>query len=139
MAMTDADFRRMIAGYRGAVAEALPPLTLPDRVPHRYEPRSRLPVRSEAVEPRTIEIVWAPAAPVRSGGALRGLAMLAKVLAVPVLLAGGVYARPVYECHKQKSHGMLYYGTTVQMCVSERMSAKVEGMQAFVDRQLRAM
>lgn len=139
MAMTNADFRRMIAGNRGAVAETLPPLTLPDRMPHRYEPRSRLPARPESVEPQTIEIVWAPAAPVPTGRALRGLALVAKVLTVPMLLAGSLYAKPAYECHKQKSHGQLYYGTTVQMCVSERMSAKVDGMQAFVDRQMRAM
>ncbi|MFH6782028.1 MULTISPECIES: hypothetical protein [Methylobacterium] len=138
MALTNADFRRMIAGHRGAVADTLPPLTLPDRLPHRFEPCSRLPVRPEPVGPRTIEIVWAPA-PARAGGVPRGLAMLAKALAVPVLLAGGLYAKPVYECHKQKSHGMLYYGTTVQMCVNERMSAKVESVQAFVDRQMRAM
>ncbi|KMO10982.1 hypothetical protein SQ03_28580 [Methylobacterium platani JCM 14648] len=135
MAVTNADFRRMIAGSRGAVAEALPPLTVPDRLPHRFEPASRLPARAE---PRTIEIVWAPAAPA-GGRWLGGLATLAKVLAVPVLLAGGLYARPVYECHKQKSHGMLYYGTTVQMCVGERMAEKVESVQAFVNRQMRAL
>ncbi len=139
MALTNADFRRMIAGSRGGVAETLPPLTVPDRMPYRIEPSSRLPVQAAPREPRIVEIVWAPASP-RSGGRwLGGLAALAKVLVVPVLLAGGLYARPVYECHAQKRHGMLYYGTTVQMCVSERMSAKLGSVQAFVDRQMRAM
>ncbi|AWN45232.1 hypothetical protein DK419_01905 [Methylobacterium terrae] len=139
MALTNADFRRMIAGHRGGVARTLPPLTVPDRTPHHLAPSSRLPVHVAPREPRIVEVVWTPA-PARSGSRwLGGLAALAKVLVVPVLLAGGVYAKPVYECHKQKSHGMLYYGTTVRMCVNERMSEKVGSLHAFVDRQMRAM
>ncbi|TGE02644.1 hypothetical protein [Methylobacterium nonmethylotrophicum] len=90
---------------------------------------------------RTIEIVWAPAtAPSRRPGPwLAGLATVAKVLVLPVLLAGSLYSKPLYDCHKQKKYGMLYYGTTVQMCVSERLSERLETVQAFVDRQLRQL
>ena len=53
--------------------------------------------------------------------------------------AGALLAEPVYDCRKQKSYGMLYYGTTVQMCVSERLSGRFGGVQAAVDRTMRAM
>ena len=53
--------------------------------------------------------------------------------------AGSLYAQPAYECHKQKSLGMLYYGTTVQMCVTERVAERVGTVQAFLDRQMRGM
>lgn len=99
-------------------------------------------VRPHDVHPhdgRTIEIVWAPTpAPSRSR-LLGGLVTLAKVLALPVLFIGGLYAQPVYECQKQKSLGMLYYGTTVQMCVNERVAEHAGSMQAFVERQMRGL
>ncbi|MGE7418456.1 hypothetical protein [Methylobacterium tarhaniae] len=88
---------------------------------------------------RTIEIVLVPATRPPGRGWLGGLATLAKVLALPVLLAAGLYAKPVYECHKQKGHGMLYYGTTVTMCVNERMAGHVGSVQAFLDSRMRGM
>ncbi|KMO38291.1 hypothetical protein ACQVP2_11405 [Methylobacterium aquaticum] len=164
MALTNADFRRMVAESRGGVRRPLPPLTLPDRVPHRFEPASRISarfdihdrrgqdVRREDVrrqdlscedlrhhDVRTIEIVWATAPVPSRSRFLGGLSALAKVLALPVLFAGSLYAQPAYECHKQKSLGMLYYGTTVQMCVTERVAERVGTVQAFLDRQMRGM
>lgn len=151
MALTNADFRRMVAESRDGGTPPFAPATLPDRSAPRFESASRAPIRRDVGirddrsldmrtnDVRTIEIVWAPTpAPSRSR-LLSGLATLAKVLALPVLFVGGLYAQPVYECQKQKSLGMLYYGTTVQMCVNERMAARVDGMQAFVDRQMRGM
>ena len=156
MALTNDDFRRMVAESRNGGTRPFAPATLPDRSVPRFESASRAPIRREmgirddrsqdmrsqdmrTHDVRTIEIVWAPTpAPSRSR-LLGGLATLAKVLALPLLFVGGLYAQPVYECQKQKSLGMLYYGTTVQMCVNERMAARVDGMQAFVDRQMRGM
>ncbi|GJD60209.1 hypothetical protein [Methylobacterium frigidaeris] len=139
MALTNADFRRMIAEHRDHAVRPLPPLTLPDRIPHRFEAGSRRPAHRESRDVRTIEIVWTPAPAPSGSRLLGGLAAVAKVLALPVLLAGSLCAQPVYECHKQKSRGMLYYGTTVQMCVNERMAEHVGSVQAFVDRHMQGM
>jgi hypothetical protein len=136
MALTNADVRRMIAGTHGTAARPLPPLTLPDRMPQRLAPESSRPAQRDV---RTIEIVWAPTAAPSGSRLLGGLAVVAKVLALPALIAGSLVAQPAYECHKQKSRGMLYYGTTVQMCVNERMAERVGSVQAMVDRSMRAM
>ncbi len=133
MALTNADFRRMVAESRHDAVRPIAPATLPDRMPQRVEAGAR------SRDVRTIEIVWAqPPAPPRSR-LLGGLATLAKVLALPVLFAVGLYAQPTYECHKQKSLGMLYYGTTVQMCVNERMAERAGSVQSFLERQMRGM
>ncbi|KMO41273.1 hypothetical protein VQ02_05865 [Methylobacterium variabile] len=148
MALTNDDFRRMIAETRrgtGQLSTALQRVDVepaPVRVPRRVEPEPRLPVRLGAREVHTVEIVWAPAYPRpdrRPGHWLGALATVAKVLALPILLVGSLYAKPLSECRKQKSHGMLYYGTTVEMCVNERMAEGFGSVQAFVDRQMRAM
>ncbi|MET7248038.1 hypothetical protein ABZT49_32280 [Methylobacterium sp. EM32] len=133
MALTNADFRRMIAGTRDTTARPLPPLTLPDRMPVHVEQEFVRSAPRESRDVRTIEIVWAPPAP-SSSRLLGGLALIAKVLALPALVAGSLVAQPAYECHKQKSRGMLYYGTTVQMCVNERLAERVDSVQAMVSR-----
>ncbi|MGX7704661.1 hypothetical protein [Methylobacterium sp. Gmos1] len=139
MALTNADFRRMIAGTSDAAARPLPPSTLPDRMPVRISRDVSRSAPRESRDVRTIEIVWAPAPAAPRSRLLGGLALVAKVLALPVLVAGSLVAQPAYECHKQKSHGMLYYGTTVQMCVNERMAERVGSVQAMVERSMRAL
>ena len=151
MALTNADFRRIVAESRDGGSRPFAPGSLSDRSVPRVESVSRAPIRRDARirddrsqdvrthDVRTIEIVWAPTpAPSRSR-LLGGLATLAKVLALPVLFVSGLYAQPVYECQKQKSLGMLYYGTTVQMCVNERMAERAGSVQAFLERQMQGM
>ncbi len=139
MALTNADIRRMVSESRHHAVRALPPLTLPDLMPQRFAPESRPLVHLESRDVRTIEIVWAQE-PAPSGSRLvGGLALVAKMLALPALLVGSLYAQPAYECQQQKSRGMLYYGTTVPMCVSERMAERLGSVQAFIGRSLRVM
>lgn len=134
MALTNAELRRMVAGTRETAARPLPPLTLPDRMPPRLERDLSRSTPRESRDVRTIEIVWTTASGPSGSRLLAGLALVAKVLALPVLVAGSLVAEPAYECHKQKSRGMLYYGTTVQMCVNERLAERVGGVQALVSR-----
>jgi hypothetical protein len=139
MALTNVDIRRMVSKSRNRAVRALPPLTLPDRMPQRFAPESRPLVHLESRDVRAIEIVWAQE-PAPSGSRLGGgLALVAKVLALPALLVGSLYAQPGYECQQQKSRGMLYYGTTMSMCVSERMAERLGSVQAFIGRSLRVM
>lgn len=146
MATTNAELRRTIFAQHSGMIGAAAPAIVPDRFSQRFEPDSRRPARGQdgfadrpdAREVRTIEIVLVPDR--RTGGGwLRGLGTVAKILAVPAVIAGALLAEPVYDCRKQKSYGMLYYGTTVQMCVSERLSGRFVGVQAAVDRTMRAM
>ncbi|QRE74736.1 hypothetical protein [Methylobacterium aquaticum] len=139
MALTNADFRRMVAESRDGGSRPFAPATLPDRFTPQGEAVSRPPMRRDGHDVRTIEIVWAPTPEPSRSRFLGGLAALAKVLALPVLVVGGLYAQPVYECQKQKSLGMLYYGTTVQMCVNERMAERAGSVQAFLERQIPGM
>ena len=149
MALTNADFRRMVAESRDGGVRPFAPATLPDRFTPRLDSASRSPLRQDvhdvrvrddrSHDVRTIEIVWAPTPEPSRSRLLGGLAVLAKVLALPVLFVGGLYAQPVYECQKQKSLGMLYYGTTVPMCVNERMAERVGSAQAFMERQMRGI
>ncbi|SFU35910.1 hypothetical protein SAMN02799631_00341 [Methylobacterium sp. 174MFSha1.1] len=139
MALSNADFRRMIAETRETAARPLPPLTLPDRMPARIERDLSRPAPRENRDVRTIEIVWTTAPAPSGSRLLGGLALVAKVLALPALVAGSLVAQPAYECHKQKSRGMLYYGTTVQMCVNDRLAERAGSVQAMLGRSTRAM
>lgn len=60
-------------------------------------------------------------------------AMAAKSVGL-VLLAGAlVYGPPYHTCKRMKEHGMLYYGTTVQTCLREKVSSKYQAADAFLE------
>lgn len=115
-----AEIRALIARLQRVAPEEPPAL------PRRAEPEPRR-RRTSAVIDVPRERRGVPAAAVA----------VAQVAGFAVLLVAAVYGVPYYECSQMKKQGLFYAGTTVRSCVRDKVSARYDAAETFLQRAVR--
>lgn len=114
--------RALVAQIRQAASEGVEPLPAGPRLgsPAHRRAVGRARLRSDETWPR-----W--------------LVLGVEIGAVLTILVAAVYGPPLYTCRQMRDQGLLYYGTSVDSCVRERVSARYEAAEDYVVRITRRL